>query len=170
MLTGRRGRDAVKRALRIAILAVLPLAVCVNLAHADDVLDGRVFTGMIGPSENPELKDSLHFSEGHFWSDICTRCGFEPGAYMSERTEVGVRFTGVLESDSRGQFAYDGVVHDDGTIEVSIHWERKRWYWTSSREIAFRGSEVRAADPSFMQIQTEMQDFDATANPLCARF
>lgn len=125
---------------------------------------------MIGPPESPDLEDSLHFSDGHFWSDICTRCGFVPGPYLSKRTEDGVRFTGVLQSDSRGRFEYDGLVRNDGAIEVSIRWERKRWYWTSGREIVFHGSEASDAQPSLTEIRTEMQDFDPTENPLCARF
>ena len=143
---------------------------CVSLAQAGDALDSRIFTGVIGPSENPDLKDSLHFSDGHFWSDICTRCGFVPGPYASERTKDGTRFTGVLESESRGQFEYNGLVRDDGTIQVSIRWVRKRWYWTSSREIVFQGSEDRGGAPSLTQIRSEMQGFDTTRNPLCARF
>lgn len=143
---------------------------CVGLAHSDNTLDGRMFTGMIGPSENPDLEDSLHFSDGHFWSDICTRCGFLPRPYSSERTEDGVRFAGILESDSRGQFQYNGLVRDDGTIQVSIRWERKRWYWTSRREIAFKGSETRDVEPSLNEIRTQMQSFDPAENPLCARF
>ena len=159
-----------KRALRIAISTMLLWLVCLGTAHADEVLDGRVFTGMIGPAENPDLEDSLHFSDGYFWSDICTRCGFKPAPYASKRTEDGLRFTGVLESESRGQFEYEGLVRDDGTIQVSILWERKRWYWTSRREIVFRGSEHRDAQPSLQRIRTEMPGFDPADNPLCARF
>ena len=155
---------------RIAILAIIALPFCVTTVDAGGVLDGRIFSGTIGPSENPDLDDSLHFSEGYFWSDICTRCGFVPGPYSSERTEDGVRFSGVLESDSRGLFEYNGLVRDDGTIKVAIRWERRRWYWTSSREIAFQGNETRNAKPSLNDIRTEMQNFDPTENPLCTRF
>ncbi|WP_386334527.1 hypothetical protein [Sulfitobacter sediminilitoris] len=143
---------------------------CACLAQADGALDGRVFIGMIGPEENPDLEDSLHFSDGHFWSDICTRCGFAPGRYVSEKTDEGVRFSGVLESDDRGYFKYDGLVRDNGAITVSIRWERKRWYWTSNRDIAFRGSQTPSAHPSLAEARIEMQDFDPTENPLCARF
>ncbi|PWE29372.1 hypothetical protein DDZ14_17465 [Maritimibacter sp. 55A14] len=76
----------------------------------------------------------------------------------------------MLESDSRGQFEYNGLVRDDGTIQVSIRWERERWYWTSNREIAFQGSESGDTEPSLNEMRTKMQDFDPTENPLCARF
>jgi hypothetical protein len=32
-------------------------------------------------------------------------------------------------------------------IEVLIRLERKRWYWTSSREIAFQGAAMEEFDP-----------------------
>ena len=157
-----------KPSVQIPLSTISAWLLCFSLAHADGLLDGRVFTGLIGPSENPDLDDSLHFR--HFWSDICTRCGFVPGRYASERTNTGVHFSGVLESDSRGQFAYDGLVQDDGSIAVSIRWTRKRWYWTSSREIAFQGSETRSVGPSLTEVRIEMQGFDPTENPVCAGF
>jgi hypothetical protein len=103
--------------------------------------------GMIGPVEAPDLADSLHFEDGYFWSDICTRCGFLPGAYRSETTDEGIIFLGVLESDSRGLFEYEGLVCEGVVIEVLIRLERKRWYWTSSREIAFQGAAMEEFDP-----------------------
>ncbi len=156
--------------VRIVTSALLSGLLFISFAYADGLLDGKSFEGTIGPSENPDLDDTLQFNDGHFWSDICTRCGFLPGPYSSEQTEDGIRFIGVLESESRGQFEYDGLVSDDGTIDVSIRWERKRWYWTSSREISFQGSEYRDSEPSLVQIRTEMQNFDPAKNPLCSRF
>ena len=144
---------------------------CHRAAFADALLDGRVFTGTIGPQENPDLSDSLHFSDGHFWSEACTRCGFLPGEYDAERTQKGIRFHGVLESDGRGRFEYEGLARDDGTIDVSIHWERRRWYWTSSREIAFHGVEARETEPLALdQVRANMGAVDPETNPQCARF
>ena len=142
---------------------------CATLA--DGLLDGRVFTGMIGPADNPDLADSLHFDDGHFWSDICTRCGFVPGDYTAEMTEKGIVFRGRLESDSRGRFDYEGLVRDDGTIQVSIRWEKKRWYWTTRREIAFHGTDAERTQPQTLnQVRLKMSSVDPGANPLCARF
>jgi len=45
---------------------------CASGAFAGGPLDGRVFKGIIGPIEAPDLADSLHFEGGYFWSDICT--------------------------------------------------------------------------------------------------
>lgn len=140
-------------------------------ANAEGVLDGLVFSGMIGPAQNPDLADSLYFDEGRFWSDICTQCGFAPGTYDAAETADGIRFSGTLESDSRGRFDYDGLVQDDGTIQVSITWERRRWYWTSRREIAFVGAlSTQRKVASLADVIQAMQSLDPEGNPLCARF
>lgn len=151
----------------VVALTLLPSA----WAMASELLDGSAFVGTIGPVENPDLSDRLYFHDGHFWSDICLRCGFEPGPYSAETTNDGVKFTGTLKSESRGQFDYEGIIRGDGSIQVTINWERRRWYWTSRREIAFRGQ---------LSSSTELVSLEATRghknaadpdnNPLCARF
>lgn len=141
-----------------------------GLALAEGLLDGRVFTGMIGPVENPDLEDSLYFRDGYFWSEICTRCGFLPGTYTAEKTEGGIAFNGTLESDSRGHFEYAGFVRDNGEIEASILWQRKRWYWTARREIAFQGTEGEGRGPlNPEEIRMEMDGLDPETDPSCTR-
>ena len=158
----------------IVLVLSLVLSLFLSTAQslsAEELLDGRVFTGKIGPEEKPDLSDSLHFSDGHFWSDICRRCGFLPGSYSSELTEDGITFTGILKSESRGQFDYQGLVREDGSIVVSIQWERRRWYWTSRREIAFRGmasSSEKAVSLEAIRKNLDIANLDD--NPLCARF
>lgn len=170
-LSAVKSGDRVANPFRNAPLAALVWLFFYGVAPAEDLLDGRIFDGMIGPIENPDLADSLHFSDGHFWSDICIRCGFMPGEYTAERTGDGVRFRGILVSDSRGQFEYEGLVSDGGEISVTIRWERKRWYWTSRREIAFRGADAEGEEPSTLsQIRRQMGEMDPGSNPLCARF
>lgn len=150
------------------------LSVLLSLAQgvtANELLDGKVFTGMIGPTENPDLADSLHFSDGYFWSDICTRCGFQPGTYSAKMTNEGIIFTGILESVSHGRFEYHGTVRDDDTIEASIQWERQRWYWASRREFAFQGTFSSLEKiTSLKKARQNMDGADAGTNPLCARF
>lgn len=159
------------KSVRIVLLAAVLWLDVQTGAFAQGLLDGRVFTGKIGPVENPDLDDTLNFQDGFFWSDICTRCGFLPGAYTSEVTSQGVRFQGVLFSESRGKFDYDGMVYDDGRIEVVIRWERKRWYWTSRREISFQGFEAEAVSPLTLDEARMKTDAMATdRDPLCARF
>jgi hypothetical protein len=142
-----------------------------SAAHADGSLDGRVFTGVLGPEENPVQPDSLYFSDGHFWSDICADCGFEPGAYITKATEKGLEFSGILESESRGKFTYDGLIESDGAIKVSIQWERRRWYWTSQRKLAFLGKdEGEALVVTLKDVRLQLENLDTDSNPLCARF
>ncbi|NNE88169.1 MAG: hypothetical protein HKN27_08845 [Silicimonas sp.] len=140
-------------------------------SKAQGLLDGRAYAGMIGPADGPDLSDRLYFDKDHFWSDICTRCGFVPGTYQATETTDGIAFTGTLESDSRGRFDYDGVVKKDGSILVSIMWERRRWYWTSKREIVFVGQLLQSEQTaSLSDVRQEMHTLDPDGNPLCARF
>ena len=140
-------------------------------ALAEGLLDGRSFGGMIGPAENPDLEDRLYFDEGHFWSEICTRCGFEPGEYLAQQTADGIVFSGVLESDSRGRFTYGGTVSKSGEIAVTIDWEKKRWYWTARREIVFRGKVLPQSVPADLEATLiRMNAIDPGADPACARF
>lgn len=165
------GEETLHRSVRFPVLLASLWFACLVPALADGSLDGRVFTGLIGPAENPDLADSLYFSDGHFWSDICTRCGFVPGLYSAHEVDGGIRFTGVLESDSRGRFEYDGFVDEAGQIEVVIRWERKRWYWTSRRDIAFRGADASTGSPATLtQILLKMDGMNPEENALCARF
>lgn len=160
-----------KRTVTLLAVAIFVVLLGETQARAEGPLDGRAFSGVIGPVENPDLSDSLYFDEGYFWSDICTRCGFVPGSYSAEETSEGVRFFGTLESDSRGSFDYDGLVTDDGAIQVSITWERRRWYWTSQRQISFIGQEsAEGLVASLPEILRIMEEVDPDGNPMCARF
>lgn len=164
-------RDVFGRFVVSVIAGMLIASAGLHGAKAEGALDGRSFSGMIGPTDNTDLADSLFFDDGHFWSDICTRCGFAPGVYDTEETADGVRFTGTLESESRGRFDYDGLVANDGSIRVSITWERRRWYWTSRREIAFRGESLPGTEAgSLAGIRREMKLMDPNGNPMCDRF
>lgn len=63
------------------------------------------------------------------------------------------------------------LVRRDGSIEVFIQWERRRWYWTNRRNIVFRGEAVNSEElVSLEGIRLSMAEFDPSANPLCARF
>ncbi len=135
------------------------------------LLDGRIFEGRIGPAEAPDLKDRLHFAEGHFWSGLCTECGFHPGAYSARKTDSGIAFDGVLTSESRGRFDYEGLVRPDGSITVTIAWSRSRWYWKARRQLAFVGNSAPAGSHlSLKALRDRMAVRDPGSNPQCARF
>lgn len=159
------------------ILAVLAFALCLAeivsaQSQAQPLLDGEVFSGMIGPEENPDLQDKLYFRDGMFWSGICTECGFLPGVYQAAQTEKGVVFSGELTSDSRGVFAYEGLIRPDGEIKVDINWSRKRWYWTAKRHIIFKGQR-EGSDAEVPELQAVLRSIETGRpenNPRCARF
>ncbi len=128
-----------------AALAVTLMTLPATAVEADDSrassggpLDGMAFVGKIGPAEAPDRDDVLYFDDGHFWSAACTKCGFAPAVYWVRHVEGGIEFRGVLESPERGRFSYLGSVRDQ-RIEVSIQWQRERWYGAIDRELAFRG-------------------------------
>ena len=110
-------------------------------------LDGMTFAGMFGPAGKPlDKADKLHFNDGQFWSAICIKCGFRPGAYWVRRSDDGLHFRGELKSE-RGLFTYYGRV-DNGRIDVRINWRKERWYWTIDRDFRFEGAleQSRAAN------------------------
>ena len=153
------------------LLSVVLFVLGPTVVVAGGLLDGRAFSGMIGPAENPDLEDRLYFDQGHFWSEICTRCGFVPGAYLARETAQGIAFSGVLESDSRGTFTYQGLVASDGKISVTIDWRKERWYWTSERRIVFQGKALPQSVPADLEATLiRMGGLDPSANPACARF
>ncbi len=103
------------------------------------ILDGRSFVGQLKSVDGANtLDDTLHFSEGHFWSSGCTKCSFMPGSYWTRQNGAAIEFQGVLESPERGRFTYQGSVVD-GRVEAKIHWIRERWYWTVDRDYVFEG-------------------------------
>lgn len=114
-------------------------------------LDGLAFRGRLGPADAPpddRVRDALYFRNGHFWSEQCTECGFEPGRYWVRYSSEGIHFRGRLQNDDGGVFHYRGLVRDDGDIEATIAWHKERWYWTINREFRFDGTQ-REATASF---------------------
>ena len=109
-------------------------------------LDGMVFAGKFGGSENPEIDDQLHFKNGEFWSSFCTAYGLKPGGYWIRSVGSGIEFRGVL-TGAPGEFVYRGSVHQ-GIATVSIQWTKKRWYWTIEKNLEFVGKLVSEMDNS----------------------
>jgi len=145
------GTRSLAKVVCVVVLALSIAAWLAQAAQSDDMtaieagasgpLDGMVFAGLIGPEDNRELDDELHFNNGRFWSKACLECGFQPGMYWSRRVGDEIHFRGTLRSDDRGNFDYEGVVDGDD-VTVTIHWTKRRWYWTIDRRLAFRGTTV----------------------------
>lgn len=162
-------------------LSAIAVAICMfllNLSTTESVatgqetaavsgpLDGLSFVGKLKSADGSiELDDTLHFSEGHFWSAGCIRCSFMPGAYWSRTAGSSTEFHGVLESPERGSFTYRGRVQD-GRVEVKIYWLRERWYWTVDRDYVFEGR-VEENDGSAISLSGARQRASQDASPTC---
>lgn len=105
---------------------------------ASGPLDGMVFSGMLGPEGNLDSEDEIHFSNGKFWSKLCTKCGFQPGDYWVRKVGDVIHFRGELVSE-RGVFDYTGTI-TNGKIETKMDWTINRWYWSIERDYAFSGT------------------------------
>jgi hypothetical protein len=109
-------------------------------------LDGMSFVGKIGPENNPDLDDELHFAGGQFWSTNCVACGYQPGVYWTRRIGDRIQFHGTLQSPDRGRFDFSGHV-DGGQIDVHINWTQPRWYGDIERKLTFIGALATTAPP-----------------------
>ena len=129
--------------IRMLIISI-GVMLLINPATAEDakpssgILDGMVFKGLLGPEENPDSEDEIHFSNGKFWSKLCTKCGFQPGHYWVRKVGDTIHFRGELISE-RGVFDYRGEIKD-GKLNAKMDWTIKRWYWSIHRDYAFTGS------------------------------
>jgi hypothetical protein len=115
-----------------------------SAASAHGPLDGMSFVGKIGPEDNRDLDDELHFAAGQFWSTNCVACGYQPGTYWSRRVGDSIHFHGTLQSAEGGRFDYSGRVVG-GQVDVRINWTQQRWYGDIERKLAFVGALAPAA-------------------------
>ncbi|NDW52799.1 hypothetical protein [Aliiroseovarius sp. PrR006] len=115
-------------------------------------LDGMIFSGKISQSGQSGFDDKLSFSDGRFWSEICVRCGFKPGKYWTRSVDGGTHFIGEMHGDY-GTFKYEGLIVQ-GEANVSVIWQKSRWYWTSSRALSFEGRLAPdMSPPSALQVE-----------------
>jgi len=109
-------------------------------AESHGRLDGMRFVGSFAPEgKGAGRKDTLFFSDGHFWSANCVPCGFAPGVYSTRQLGDTIHFRGEMKSRERGVFAYVGVVRA-GRLSATIRWHKDRWYWSIDREFRFDGT------------------------------
>jgi len=65
-----------------------------------------------------------------------------------------------------GTFVYSGRIID-GKAVVDVSWEKKRWYWTSSRKSSFDGS-LKSAEMTVPSNQASKTASDALMSKLPA--
>jgi hypothetical protein len=126
-----------------------PLSVSSAVAAAP--LDGRTFRARIvraGAEEDGPLGDELTFSDGRFSSAICKQYNFAEAPYWVRLEGDRIHFLAELTSPTDGRMLWKGTVEGD-TLEGTMHWTKKRWYWTIDTEHQIRGElETRLADPA----------------------
>ena len=96
-------------------------------------LDGIKFKAGIVRTENvgkvQPLEDELIFSDGKFISMICKSFNFEPAPYWIRSDKDQIHFLAELTSPTDGKMIWEATVRD-GKLDGTMHWIKKRWYWT----------------------------------------
>ena len=81
---------------------------------AAEALDGKTFSGQIGPQGKSEGKeDSFVFQDGAFESTLCTTFGYGTGAYTTELAGKALEFTAETADQKGGTMKWKGVVKGD---------------------------------------------------------
>lgn len=138
----------------IATLLVLTTFVCFGMpATADDTesklsrsdarkLDGLMFSARIvreGGEEGKQIADELTFRDGMFSSEICKRYNFSDAPYWVRLEGEKLYFLAELNSPTDGTMVWKGSINGN-TLEGTMRWTKKRWYWTVDTEHRIRGN------------------------------
>jgi hypothetical protein len=113
------------------------------VAHAGPI-DGRQYSASIvrddadEDEESRPLVDRLIFSDGMFSSEICTQYNFTEAPYWTRMEGDQVHFLVELTSPTDGTMLWKGIIRGD-TLEGTMRWTKKRWYWTIDTEHKIRG-------------------------------
>lgn len=108
-------------------------------------LDGRTFrTSIVRTSaekveEGDQFPDQLEFRDGKFSSMICKRYNFSAAPYWVRREGDQVHFLAELTSPTDGKMVWKGTIKGE-SLEGTMHWTKKRWYWTIDTEHNIRGT------------------------------
>ena len=107
-------------------------------------LDGRQFNARIVRADaNVEergqpLGDQLTFRDGRFSSAICKKFNFVEAPYWVRVEGDKIYFLAELASPTDGAMRWKGVIRGN-TLEGTMRWEKKRWYWTINVEHKIHG-------------------------------
>ncbi len=109
-----------KKGAIVAVLVAGSMLAVSSLAFAAAALDGKTFTGQIGPQGKTDGQaDDFVFSDGSFESTLCTTFGYGKGAYQTESKDGAVTFTAETTSKDGGTMQWHGAVKEDqieGTV------------------------------------------------------
>ena len=105
------------------------------------LLDGLQFKAGIVKAEDGSgnaLEDTLTFRNGEFSSAICKRYNFAASPYWVRTEGETVHFLAELNSPTDGKMVWKGTITGDKLIGT-MHWTKKRWYWTVDVEHRIEG-------------------------------
>ena len=153
----RQGMRLLRSTLQIAAIVVLIGGALLALTSANPansaapreaslqkgagVLDGLMFTAMIGPQgKDPDVRDVMFFKEGQFLSLECEdRCNYPASAYYAREIEGGHEF--MVEAwcpTKESTMVWRGRIVD-GEISGTVAWSVRRFYWTVGTTLTFDG-------------------------------
>lgn len=107
-------------------------------------LDGRQYkAGIVRATSTEEgekkpLGDLLMFNGGKFSSAVCKRYNFAEAPYWIRIEGDRVHFLAELTSPTDGKMVWKGTIRGD-TLEGTMRWTKKRWYWTVDAEHKISG-------------------------------
>jgi hypothetical protein len=106
-------------------------------------LDGKQFKAGIvraGADEGQKkpLGDLLIFSNGTFSSAVCKKYNFAKAPYWVRVEGSKTHFLAELTSPTDGKMVWKGIV-ENGKLQGTMHWTKKRWYWTVDAKHKIRG-------------------------------
>jgi hypothetical protein len=96
-----------------------------NIAVADDSLDGKSFLVELSETKNNEVtKDEMIFKDGTFFSVECEQYGFGPASYESKSKGDTILFESTLVSHTEGKAEWEGSVKGD-KITGTFIWSKE---------------------------------------------
>jgi hypothetical protein len=114
-------------------------------------LDGRTFDARIvransseDSTQSDQIGDRLVFSDGMFASAVCRRYNFADAPYWVRVEGDRIHFLAEMTSPTDGTMRWKGTIQGD-TLEGTMRWTKKRWYWTIDTEHQIRGKLDEAA-------------------------
>jgi hypothetical protein len=129
----------------VAVLTVPSVAAAQgsnSSGNAAAPLDGRLFkAGIVREDDDgkPPLTDHLAFENGKFSSVICKRYNFSDAPYWVRIDGDRIHFLAELSSPTDGKMVWQGTIRGN-SLEGTMRWTKKRWYWTIDTEHRIRGT------------------------------
>jgi len=125
-----------------ALITMLMVSLSMQAADAGP-LDGRLYSAGIVRNDTDDdgkrpLEDELTFRDGKFSSAVCRRYNFREAPYWVRMENGQIHFLVELTSPTDGTMVWKGTVRGD-TLDGTMRWTKKRWYWTIDTEHRIRG-------------------------------